>query len=102
MEFHERKLLMLHFRVKFRVRILISNNGAPGGGSSVKLRGVTSIYGNTQPLYVLDGVFINNAAVPAGLNTVTRQAREAIHQTRIILQTVLRIYVQKTLQVSKF
>jgi TonB-linked SusC/RagA family outer membrane protein len=49
-----------------------SNNGAPGGGSSVKLRGVTSIYGNTQPLYVLDGVFINNAAVPAGLNTVTQ------------------------------
>jgi TonB-linked SusC/RagA family outer membrane protein len=49
-----------------------SNNGAPGGGSSVKLRGVTSIYGNTQPLYVVDGVFLNNAAVPAGLNTITQ------------------------------
>lgn len=48
-----------------------SNNGAPGGGSSVKLRGVTSIYGNTQPLYVVDGVFMNNSAVPAGLNAVT-------------------------------
>jgi TonB-linked SusC/RagA family outer membrane protein len=48
-----------------------SNNGAPGGGSSVRLRGVTSIYGNTQPLYVVDGVIMNNAAVPAGLNTVT-------------------------------
>ncbi|HUQ66518.1 MAG TPA: TonB-dependent receptor plug domain-containing protein, partial [Flavitalea sp.] len=48
-----------------------SNNGAPGGGSSIKLRGVTSIYGNTQPLYVLDGVIVNNAAVSGGLNTVT-------------------------------
>ncbi|MEJ0081635.1 MAG: hypothetical protein WDM78_11980 [Puia sp.] len=33
------------------------NTGAPGGGQSVKLRGVTSIYGNTQPLYVVDGRF---------------------------------------------
>ena len=48
-----------------------SNSGAPGGGYSVRLRGVTSIYGNTQPLYVVDGVFINNAAVSAGLNVVT-------------------------------
>lgn len=49
-----------------------SNNGAPGGGSSVKLRGVTSIYGNTQPLYVVDGVFLNNAAVSGGINVITR------------------------------
>lgn len=48
-----------------------ANNGAPGGGVSIKLRGVTSIYGNTQPLFVVDGVFMNNSAVPAGLNTVT-------------------------------
>lgn len=49
-----------------------ANNGAPGGGSSVKLRGVTSIYGNTQPLYVIDGVIVDNTATPAGLNAVTR------------------------------
>ena len=48
-----------------------ANNGAPGGGTSIKLRGVTSIFGNTQPLFVVDGVFMNNAAVPAGLNSVT-------------------------------
>jgi TonB-linked SusC/RagA family outer membrane protein len=48
-----------------------SNNGAPGGGSSVKLRGVTSIYGNTQPLYVIDGVFLNNSATSSGINVVT-------------------------------
>ncbi len=48
-----------------------SNTGAPGGGQSVKLRGVTSIYGNTQPLYVIDGVFVDNSSTSAGLNFVT-------------------------------
>lgn len=51
-----------------------SNSGAPGGGISVKLRGVTSIYGNTQPLYVVDGVFIDNTATSGGLNAVTNAA----------------------------
>ncbi|HLA52123.1 MAG TPA: SusC/RagA family TonB-linked outer membrane protein [Flavitalea sp.] len=48
-----------------------ASNGAPGGGLSVKLRGVTSIFGNTQPLYVVDGVFMDNKATSAGLNAVT-------------------------------
>ncbi|MEP7377485.1 MAG: SusC/RagA family TonB-linked outer membrane protein [Chitinophagaceae bacterium] len=49
-----------------------ANSGAPGGGISIKLRGVTSVFGNTQPLYVVDGVFINNTATPANLNFVTQ------------------------------
>ena len=48
-----------------------ANSGAPGGGASIKLRGVTSIYGNTQPLFVVDGVFMDNTATSAGLNAVT-------------------------------
>ena len=48
-----------------------ANSGTPGGGLSVKLRGVTSIYGNTQPLYVVDGVFVDNTSTSAGLNYVT-------------------------------
>jgi len=48
-----------------------ANTGAPGSGISVKLRGVTSIFGNTQPLYVVDGVFMDNTATSAGLNAVT-------------------------------
>lgn len=51
-----------------------ANSGAPGGGLSVKLRGVTSIFGNTQPLYVVDGVFMDNTATSAGLNAVTQAA----------------------------
>ncbi|HTL10777.1 MAG TPA: SusC/RagA family TonB-linked outer membrane protein [Chitinophagaceae bacterium] len=48
-----------------------ANTGAPGGGLSIKLRGVTSVYGNTQPLYVIDGVFVDNSSTSAGLNTIT-------------------------------
>ena len=48
-----------------------ANTGAPGGGISVKLRGVTSVYGNTQPLYVIDGVFVDNTATSAGINAIT-------------------------------
>lgn len=51
-----------------------ANSGAPGGGLSVKLRGVTSIFGNTQPLYVVDGVYMDNSATSAGLNAVTAAA----------------------------
>jgi TonB-dependent starch-binding outer membrane protein SusC len=51
-----------------------ANSGAPGGGISIKLRGVTSIFGNTQPLFVVDGVFVDNTPTPAGLNTVTAAA----------------------------
>ena len=54
--------------------LINANTGAPGGGTSVKLRGVTSVYGNTQPLYVLDGVFIDNTATSGGLNAVTNAA----------------------------
>jgi TonB-linked SusC/RagA family outer membrane protein len=49
-----------------------ANSGAPGGGISIKLRGLTSIYGNTQPLFVVDGVFIDNSSTSAGLNAVTQ------------------------------
>lgn len=51
-----------------------ANSGAPGGGISIKLRGLTSIYGNTQPLFVVDGVFIDNTTTSAGLNAVTAAA----------------------------
>ncbi|HEV7992209.1 MAG TPA: TonB-dependent receptor plug domain-containing protein, partial [Gemmatimonadaceae bacterium] len=32
------------------------NNGAPGGGLSIRIRGTNSIAANTEPLYVIDGV----------------------------------------------
>jgi len=50
------------------------NTGAPGGGISVNLRGVSTIEGGTQPLYVVDGVIINNAAIQSGIDLVTKAA----------------------------
>ncbi|MEO9869393.1 SusC/RagA family TonB-linked outer membrane protein [Ekhidna sp.] len=35
---------------------VISANGQPGGGISVRIRGASSINSNNQPLYVIDGV----------------------------------------------
>jgi TonB-linked SusC/RagA family outer membrane protein len=34
---------------------ITTNSGQPGAASNVNLRGVTSINGNTQPLYIIDG-----------------------------------------------
>lgn len=47
------------------------NNGAPGGGGTIQIRGVTSLIGNTQPLFVIDGVIISNAIRSNQLSQVT-------------------------------
>ncbi len=58
---------------KFTGALVTSNSGAPGGGLSVKLRGITSINGNSQPLYVIDGVYIDNSSISSGgLNAVSK------------------------------
>ncbi|MFC5411550.1 SusC/RagA family TonB-linked outer membrane protein [Larkinella bovis] len=36
------------------------NTGAPGGNVSVRVRGTNSINGNSEPLYVVDGIQISN------------------------------------------
>lgn len=40
-----------------------TTSGAPGASTSVVLRSVTSISGNNQPLYVIDGVPMNNTTI---------------------------------------
>ncbi|MCT8339608.1 SusC/RagA family TonB-linked outer membrane protein [Flavobacteriaceae bacterium TK19130] len=46
---------------------ITSTSGAPGGGFALRLRGISSINGNNQPLIIVDGVYINNREVPSGL-----------------------------------
>jgi TonB-linked SusC/RagA family outer membrane protein len=36
------------------------NSGNPGGGISVRLRGTNTILGSADPLYIVDGVIVNN------------------------------------------
>ncbi|HUQ80061.1 MAG TPA: SusC/RagA family TonB-linked outer membrane protein, partial [Gemmatimonadaceae bacterium] len=47
------------------------NTGQPGGGGQIQIRGVTSILGQGDPLYVIDGVIMSNASNSSGLNGIT-------------------------------
>ncbi|MEO8334544.1 MAG: TonB-dependent receptor plug domain-containing protein [bacterium] len=55
--------------------IISQNSGAPGGGTQVQLRGVSSILGGFSPLYVVDGVIVNNSTINGGLNVISGSAR---------------------------
>jgi TonB-linked SusC/RagA family outer membrane protein len=49
---------------------ITQNSGDPAGGISVRLRGVSSINSSSEPLYIVDGVIVNNAT-PRVTNTQT-------------------------------
>lgn len=42
---------------------VMSNTGIPGEGIFMRIRGVTSINASNEPLYVIDGVFVNNQSL---------------------------------------
>ncbi|MBB5635012.1 TonB-linked SusC/RagA family outer membrane protein [Pedobacter cryoconitis] len=44
-------------------------SGAPGGGVSMQLRGISSITSSSQPLFIMDGVILNNSSFDAGRGT---------------------------------
>jgi TonB-linked SusC/RagA family outer membrane protein len=51
--------------------LIQANSGAPGGGIQVNLRGVSTINGDINNLFVIDGVVISNDAIPNGADAVT-------------------------------
>jgi len=51
---------------------MFENSGAPGGGAQIQIRGATSVLGQGDPLYVVDGVIISNASISSGASSVTR------------------------------
>jgi TonB-linked SusC/RagA family outer membrane protein len=53
---------------------ILENSGAPGGGMQIKIRGATSILGNGDPLYVIDGIIVSNASVSGGLTAISRSS----------------------------
>lgn len=59
---------------KFKGADIRSNSGAPGGGISMRLRGVTSVFGDQQPLFIVDGVYVDNSSVSMGNNIVSEAA----------------------------
>lgn len=57
------------------------NDGAPGAGISLRIRGSNSFLGGTEPLYVIDGVPFNNnnsGSTPAGLRDDEKQTVNAL------------------------
>lgn len=59
---------------KFTGANISANSGAPGGGISIKLRGITSLVASSQPLFIVDGVYYDNSSIQAGLNLVSKAA----------------------------
>ena len=59
---------------KFAGANISANSGAPGGGISIKLRGITSLVANSQPLFIVDGVYFDNSSINAGLNVISKAA----------------------------
>jgi TonB-linked SusC/RagA family outer membrane protein len=51
---------------------MFENSGAPGGGAQIQIRGATSVLGQGDPLYVVDGVIISNASISSGASSFTR------------------------------
>ncbi|WP_367388976.1 SusC/RagA family TonB-linked outer membrane protein [Lewinella sp. LCG006] len=51
---------------------ITSNGGAPGGGVSIQLRGISTLgAGSSQPLYIIDGVYVNNSSIRTGRSQVS-------------------------------
>ena len=61
------------------------NSGDPGGGISIRLRGVGSIFGSSEPLYIVDGVIIDNSSVNViNLNGDAQGSRIAAGNNRLV------------------
>jgi TonB-linked SusC/RagA family outer membrane protein len=57
---------------------ITNTSGAPGGNTSILVRGISSITGGNDPLFVIDGFPINNAGVGNPLNSINPADIESI------------------------
>ncbi|MHB1178017.1 MAG: SusC/RagA family TonB-linked outer membrane protein [Daejeonella sp.] len=53
--------------------VQITNSGAPGASPQIRIRGVGTIYGNSSPLYVVDGVWYDDMSFlnPADIDNIS-------------------------------
>lgn len=54
--------------------LIQSNSGAPGGGAQINLRGVSTINAGVDPVLVVDGLVVSNAAIGNNINAITAAA----------------------------
>lgn len=55
-----------------------STSGAPGGNTNILIRGIGSISGGNEPLFVIDGFPVSNAGIGNPLNTINPNDIESI------------------------
>jgi TonB-linked SusC/RagA family outer membrane protein len=70
---------------------ITQNSGAPGGGLSVQLRGISTISGSSQPLYIIDGVYVNNEQIGNGAGSPSFTGASATATRTTQDQTVNRL-----------
>jgi TonB-linked SusC/RagA family outer membrane protein len=58
-----------------------TNSGAPGGGAQFRIRGASSILGNSDPLIIVDGVIVSNDVIQPGSNAVLQALRNTSGST---------------------
>ena len=63
---------------------ITQNSGDPAGGMTVKLRGVSSISGSSDPLYIVDGVIINNSSARVTNASSDYDGTGSIGQNRMV------------------
>lgn len=56
---------------------ITQNSGDPAGGITIRLRGVKSLQGTSDPLYVIDGVIVSNSTANVSQTALTSQAAGA-------------------------
>lgn len=59
-----------------------STSGAPGSSAAIQLRGVNSMSGNNQPLFIVDGLPISNSTLDQGLLISNAPNRNADYNNR--------------------
>ena len=63
---------------------ITQNSGDPAGSLSIRLRGVHSLQGSSDPLYVVDGVIVSNASTNVSQLAVTNDVGQAnVGQNRL-------------------
>ncbi|MGB8193189.1 MAG: TonB-dependent receptor [Chitinophagaceae bacterium] len=60
------------------------NSGQPGGGISVNIRGISTISGNTEPLYVIDGVQLQGGGTTNSSNPLSSLNPSDIEDVQVL------------------
>jgi TonB-linked SusC/RagA family outer membrane protein len=74
--------------------VQITNSGAPGASPQIRIRGLGTVYGNPNPLYVVDGVWYNDISFLnpndiASLSVLKDASSQAIYGVRAANGVVL-------------